>query len=213
MAQCFLRHDKRTAGRQRFHQPNPTNIHQTQENYDYLALYEQWRSSHLRLRCQSILSSLVIHSNSNVHSARILTWCWVTSTSSRSATFSTDSSPADAMPLLSRHCNGCWITSTANTTSFLCTISNALVATLAHQTFLRTLPVDVRSKTKLFIPVQMIHHLIDRYKRLRTEHFLRRSFPGSYAFVGMGQHSLTNLYPILQYLGVRLKYICVTVRT
>ena len=56
----------------------------------------------------------------------------------------------------------------------------------------------------------MIHHLIDRYKRLRTEHFLRRSFPGSYAFVGMGQHSLTNLYPILQYLGVRLKYICVT---
>ena len=56
----------------------------------------------------------------------------------------------------------------------------------------------------------MIHHLIDRYKRLRTEHFLRRSFPGSYAFVGMGQHSLTNLYPILQYLGVQLKYICVT---
>lgn len=56
----------------------------------------------------------------------------------------------------------------------------------------------------------MIQHLIDRYKRLRTEHFLRESFSGSYAFVGMGQHSLTNLYPILQYLGVQLKYICVT---
>ena len=44
----------------------PQNIHQTQENYDYLALYEQWRGGHLRLRCQSILSSLVIHSNGNV---------------------------------------------------------------------------------------------------------------------------------------------------
>ena len=44
----------------------PQNVHQTQENYDYLALYEQWRGGHLRLRCQSILSSLVIHSNGNV---------------------------------------------------------------------------------------------------------------------------------------------------
>ena len=26
----------------------------------------------------------------------------------------------------------------------------------------------------------------------------------------MGQHSLTNLYPVLHYLGVSLKYICVT---
>ena len=56
----------------------------------------------------------------------------------------------------------------------------------------------------------MIQELINRYKRMRTEHFLRQTYPCSYAFVGMGQHSLTNLYPVLHHLGVPLKYICVT---
>jgi MoaA/NifB/PqqE/SkfB family radical SAM enzyme len=36
------------------------------ENYDYIALYDQWRKGHLRLRCQSIMSCLVIHSNGDV---------------------------------------------------------------------------------------------------------------------------------------------------
>ncbi len=56
----------------------------------------------------------------------------------------------------------------------------------------------------------MIQQLIDRYKRLRTERFLAQTYQCSYAFVGMGQHSLTNLYPVLHYLGASLKYICVT---
>lgn len=56
----------------------------------------------------------------------------------------------------------------------------------------------------------MIQELINRYKRMRTEHFLRQTYQYQYAFVGMGQHSLTNLYPVLHYLGVPLKYICVT---
>ena len=56
----------------------------------------------------------------------------------------------------------------------------------------------------------MIQQLTDRYKRLRTERFLAQTYQCSYAFVGMGQHSLTNLYPVLHYLGVPLKYICVT---
>ena len=51
----------------------------------------------------------------------------------------------------------------------------------------------------------MIQQLIDRYKRYRTEHFLAQKYQYSYAFVGMGQHSLTNLYPVLHYLGVPLK--------
>lgn len=45
---------------------------------------------------------------------------------------------------------------------------------------------------------------------MRTERFLRQTYHYSYAFVGMGQHSLTNLYPVLHYLGVPMKYICVT---
>ncbi len=56
----------------------------------------------------------------------------------------------------------------------------------------------------------MIQELINRYKRIRTERFLRQTYQYQYAFVGMGQHSLTNLYPVLHYLGVPLKYICVT---
>ena len=56
----------------------------------------------------------------------------------------------------------------------------------------------------------MIQALIKRYKQMRTERFLRQTYQYQYAFVGMGQHSLTNLYPVLHYLGVPLKYICVT---
>jgi virulence factor len=56
----------------------------------------------------------------------------------------------------------------------------------------------------------MIQAAINRYKRMRTERFLRQTYQYQYAFVGMGQHSLTNLYPVLHYLGVPLKYICVT---
>ena len=56
----------------------------------------------------------------------------------------------------------------------------------------------------------MIHAFINRYKRMRTERFLRQTYQYQYAFVGMGQHSLTNLYPVLHYLGVPLNYICVT---
>ena len=56
----------------------------------------------------------------------------------------------------------------------------------------------------------MIQAAIDRFKRMRTERFLCQTYQYQYAFVGMGQHSLTNLYPVLHYLGVPLKYICVT---
>ena len=44
----------------------PHNIHGTQENYDFVALYDQWRNGNLRLRCDSIKSCLVIHSNGDV---------------------------------------------------------------------------------------------------------------------------------------------------
>lgn len=44
----------------------PANIHDTDENYDFVVLYNEWRKGHLRLRCHSISSELVIHSNGNV---------------------------------------------------------------------------------------------------------------------------------------------------
>ena len=56
----------------------------------------------------------------------------------------------------------------------------------------------------------MMQQLINRYKRFRTKRLLSKAYQYSYAFVGMGQHSMTNLYPVLHYLGVPMKYICVT---
>lgn len=44
----------------------PSSIHGTQENYDFVALYDEWRNGHLCLRCHSIFSQLVIHSNGDV---------------------------------------------------------------------------------------------------------------------------------------------------
>lgn len=44
----------------------PESIHDTEENYDFVALYDEWRNGHLRLRCHSIYNELVIHSNGDV---------------------------------------------------------------------------------------------------------------------------------------------------
>ena len=44
----------------------PRSIHGTKENYDFVALYNEWRNGNLRLRCQSIMSCLVVHSNGDV---------------------------------------------------------------------------------------------------------------------------------------------------
>lgn len=44
----------------------PKNIHLTQENYDFVAFYDQWRKGNLNLRCHSIMSCLVVHSNGDV---------------------------------------------------------------------------------------------------------------------------------------------------
>lgn len=56
----------------------------------------------------------------------------------------------------------------------------------------------------------MLQKIISRYKRVKTNRYLAHNYEGNYAFVGFGQHSLNNLYPVLNYLQVPLKYICVT---
>ena len=44
----------------------PQSIHQTDENYDFVALYDEWKNGRLKLRCHSIFSQLVVHSNGDV---------------------------------------------------------------------------------------------------------------------------------------------------
>ncbi len=50
--------------------------------------------------------------------------------------------------------------------------------------------------------------LIEQYKRLRGLYHLKQTYSGAYAFVGIGNHSTNNLYPVLDYIHVPLKYIC-----
>lgn len=52
--------------------------------------------------------------------------------------------------------------------------------------------------------------LIERYKTLRKKKWLDKhsQYKYQYAFIGVGQHSISNLYPVIHYLGVPLKRIC-----
>jgi virulence factor len=49
--------------------------------------------------------------------------------------------------------------------------------------------------------------LIDVYKWMRKRSIIRNNNKCNYAFVGIGNHSLHNLYPVIDYLKVSLKYI------
>lgn len=56
--------------------------------------------------------------------------------------------------------------------------------------------------------MEYIKNIIERYKRVRSMRQLKQKYGGNYAFVGIGNHSTNNLYPVLNYLHVPLKYIC-----
>jgi len=49
--------------------------------------------------------------------------------------------------------------------------------------------------------------LIKKVKNFQKQKLLSRTWDHKYAFVGVGKHSLGNLYPVIDYLKVPLKYI------
>lgn len=55
--------------------------------------------------------------------------------------------------------------------------------------------------------------LISLLRRIRKTNQLNRTYAAAYAFVGIGNHSIHNLYPVLDYLHVPLKYIVTKTRT
>lgn len=57
-----------------------------------------------------------------------------------------------------------------------------------------------------------MENLIAFLKKLRKRKLLQNKFEARYAFVGVGNHSLNNLYPVVSYLHVPLKYIVVKSR-
>lgn len=51
-------------------------------------------------------------------------------------------------------------------------------------------------------------NIIQHWRAYRNRKMLMAPYSARYAFVGVGGHALQNLYPVLQYLGIQLKYIC-----
>lgn len=53
----------------------------------------------------------------------------------------------------------------------------------------------------------MVEKIINRLKQYRNREMLQCLYNEEYAFIGVGAHAMQNLHPILQHLGIRLKYI------
>jgi virulence factor len=49
--------------------------------------------------------------------------------------------------------------------------------------------------------------IIETLKKIRKKQTLEKKYNSHYAFVGIGNHSINNLYPVLAYLHAPLKYI------
>ena len=87
----------------------PQSIHDTQENYDFVALYDEWRNGHLRLRCQSIMSCLVVHSNGDVPLCQNLDVVLGNIHDQSLDEIFNGTSACQTQCHYSRHCNDCWI--------------------------------------------------------------------------------------------------------
>ena len=55
-----------------------------------------------------------------------------------------------------------------------------------------------------------IDKIIGRYKNMRSIRELNHIYTQQYALVGLGNHCVSNLLPVIQYLQLPLKYICCT---
>ena len=86
-----------------------SSLKYTQENYDFVALYDEWRNGHLRLRCQSIVSCLVVHSNGDVPLCQNLDVVLGNIHEQTLDEIFNGASACQAQCHYTRHCNDCWI--------------------------------------------------------------------------------------------------------
>ncbi len=87
----------------------PENIHTTDENYDFVALYSKWRDGKLNIRCHSIYSQVVIHPNGDVPICQNLE---VVLGNIHEKSFDEIFNSKDTVKLQRHHskeCNQCWI--------------------------------------------------------------------------------------------------------
>lgn len=60
------KHDETKLADSKFKASIPEAVKTTSENYDFLLLYDEWRKKQNKLKCHSILDSIVIHPNGDV---------------------------------------------------------------------------------------------------------------------------------------------------
>ena len=58
--------------------------------------------------------------------------------------------------------------------------------------------------------MRFLDNIIGRYKNIRSMRELNEIYTRQYALIGFGNHCVSNLLPIMQYLQLPLKYICCT---
>ena len=87
----------------------PQSIHETQENYDFVTLYDEWHNRHLRLRCHSIMSCLVVHSNGDVPLCQNLDVVLGNIHEQSLDEIFNGASACHLQCHYSHHCNDCWI--------------------------------------------------------------------------------------------------------
>lgn len=98
-----------TADVENYLQKIPANIHDTEENYDFVALYDEWRNGNLKLRCQSIFSELVIHSNGDVPLCQNLDVKLGNIHQNTLDEIFNSAQSCSTQCRYSKECNGCWI--------------------------------------------------------------------------------------------------------
>lgn len=92
-----------------FIQNIPQNIHETEENFDFVALYGEWQNGHLHLPCQSIFSELVIHSNGDVPLCQNLDVMLGNIHEHSLDEIFNSQETVKTQCRYSKECNGCWI--------------------------------------------------------------------------------------------------------
>lgn len=87
----------------------PQNILDTQENYDFVVLYNEWRNRNLDLRCHSIMTSLVIHPDGNVPLCQNLDVVLGNIKEQPLDRIFNSKSAVETQCRYAKTCNGCWI--------------------------------------------------------------------------------------------------------
>ena len=87
----------------------PYNIHNTDENLDYVALYGQWRNGYLCLRCHSIMNELGVHSNGDVPLCQNLNIILGNIHKQPLDEIFNSTKARKIQHLYSKNCNKCWI--------------------------------------------------------------------------------------------------------